>query len=146
MSSSIIHPQSPFIMLKEIFGSSVVAVNLCFFNFQFMSSQSKRRYIVSLIYIYNKLSVRTVLLAETILTGGSFLELRLSDTNFFFCPKLRNNIVDPGKILLFTYYSYCAKYSKKKQVSPGLDHFRKQVIFTFKNLVVFYSGILENGF
>ena len=53
-------------------------------------------------------------------------------------PKLRNNIVDPGKNITFHILQLLHKIFKKKKTGffPGLDHFRKQGIFTFKNLVV----------
>jgi hypothetical protein len=65
---------------------------------------------------------------------GPFLLRSFLDSMFgtitFFGPKMRNNVVDLGKILLFTCYSYLAKYSQTECFS-WLGSFLKIRYFYF---------------
>ena len=84
-----------------------------------------------MIFFYN---IRRVLLAQPDFTGGSFVGLGLGVTNFFSRSKLRNNVVDPGKIHFWTYCTYFAKYSKKACFSR-LSPFFETLTFYLKNFI-----------
>jgi hypothetical protein len=58
---------------------------------------------------------------------------------FFLRPKLRNNVVDPGKIKFFTCYTYFAKYLKKS-CFPFLTTLKQLKTKLFEKIAVLGMG------